>query len=109
MKKSRPGILLSVMCREADRDRMLQLLFKHTTTIGVRENISRRYILSRREETVSTDFGEVRKKVSSGYGVTREKYEYEDVSRIAREHGLSIAETVEHIQKSERSESGQMS
>ncbi len=100
MKKSRPGILLSVMCREADRDRMIQLIFKHTTTIGVRENISRRYVLSRREETVSTDFGSVRKKVSSGYGVTREKYEYEDVSRIAREQGLSLAETVEYIQKS---------
>ena len=42
MKKSRPGILLSVMCHEKDKELILRLIFKHTTTLGVRENISRR-------------------------------------------------------------------
>lgn len=92
MKKSRPGVLLSVMCREKDREEMIRLLFLHTTTLGVRENVSRRYTLSRSTEAIETPFGEVRKKVSEGYGVTREKYEYEDLARIARENGMSLEE-----------------
>ena len=45
MKKSRPGILIHVVCREAEKETMLQVLFKHTTTIGVRENLIRRYAM----------------------------------------------------------------
>ena len=102
MKKSRPGMLLSVMCREQDRDRMIRLIFTHTTTLGVRENISRRYTLARRQETVETRYGAVRKKVSEGYGVTRMKYEYEDLARIARENGLSLAEAAKEAAESDR-------
>ena len=47
MKKSRPGILLSVMCNEAKKDEMVSLIFKHTTTLGIRENVSKRYTLKR--------------------------------------------------------------
>ena len=90
MKKSRPGILLSVMCDEAYKEEMIRLIFLHTTTLGVRENISRRYKLSRKIETVDTKYGAVRKKVSEGYGVRREKYEYEDLAQIAREQNTSI-------------------
>ncbi len=96
MKKSRPGTLLRVMCREQDRDKLLHLLFEHTSTIGVREAVSRRYILERDMETLKTPYGEVRRKVSSGYGVSRSKYEYEDVARIAREQELSL-ETVKKL------------
>ncbi|NLG15008.1 MAG: nickel pincer cofactor biosynthesis protein LarC [Lentisphaerae bacterium] len=99
MKKSRPGILLAVMCHEKDKDQMIQLIFKHTTTLGVRENISRRYILARSIETMATEYGEVRKKVSTGYGVTREKYEFESLARIAREQKISLAEVAERIGK----------
>lgn len=102
MKKSRPGILLSVMCHEKEKDQMIQLIFQHTTTLGIRENISRRYTLSRTVETVSTDLGEVRKKVSTGYGVKREKYEYDDMARIAREQNMSLADVTAHIQKQEK-------
>lgn len=99
MKKSRPGTLLSVMCREEDKDRMIRLIFKHTTTLGVRESISRRYTLSRTIETVSTEFGEVRKKVATGYGVKREKYEYEDIAGIAAEKGMSLRDVTDSIGK----------
>ncbi len=92
MKKSRPGTLLSVLCREGDREKMAALLLRHTTTIGVREHLCRRYTLTRREETTATPYGPVRRKISEGYGVTREKYEYEDLARIARENGLSLPE-----------------
>ena len=99
MKKSRPGTLLCVMCKEADKDKLLRLLFQHTTTLGVRENRSQRYTLDRHVETVQTKYGPVRKKVATGYGVTREKYEYEDLAAIARQQGLSIAQVQEEITK----------
>lgn len=95
MKKSRPGTVLHVMCAESVKDKMIELIFKHTTTIGIRENISRRYTLSRSMHRVQTPYGEVRKKISEGYGVTREKYEYEDLARIARERGMAIQEVLE--------------
>lgn len=92
MKKSRPGILLEVMCREEDRDRILELIFLHTTTLGVREQFSRRYTMTRSIETVKTPYGDIRKKVSAGYGTKRAKYEYEDLAAIARENGMSLRE-----------------
>lgn len=97
MKKSRPGVLLYVMCQREDKEAMLHLIFKHTATLGVRENISRRYTLSRTVETIPTKFGEVRKKISVGYGVTREKYEYEDIARIAREQDMSFLDVADRI------------
>lgn len=92
MKKSRPGTLLRVMCRKQDREKLLELIFSHTTTIGVRETVTRRYVLDRKLETLHTPYGEVHRKVSAGYGVSRSKYEYEDLARIAREKNVSLEE-----------------
>lgn len=92
MKKSRPGTLIRIMCGERDKESILALLFKHTTTIGVRETITHRYILDRKLETVQTPYGEVRRKDSTGYGAQRSKFEYEDLARIAKERGCSLAE-----------------
>ena len=92
MKKNRPGLLLRVMCRPADRERMLSLLFRHTTTIGVRESAMTRYVLDRREEVLATSYGEVRQKISSGYGAVRTKLEFEDLKKIALSRGISLAE-----------------
>ena len=101
MKKSRPGILLSVMCHEKDKELILRLIFKHTTTLGVRENISRRYTLSRSIVSVPTKYGNVRKKVSAGYGVTKEKYEFDDIAHIARENEMNLFDVSEQIKKQE--------
>lgn len=90
MKKGRPGILLTLLCKKAETDRFTRLIFKHTTTIGIRENAFKRHILSRDEVLCDTEYGKVRKKVSLGYGVRREKYEYEDLKSIADERGESI-------------------
>lgn len=94
MKKSRPGVLLHVMCREKDRESIVQTMFQYTTTIGIRENKLCRYVLDRHIRTVETPYGSVQCKVSSGYGVERKKYEYDDLSRIAKEKGISISEAV---------------
>jgi hypothetical protein len=92
MKKNRPAILLTCICREADREKMISFMFKHTTTIGIRESLSNRYVLDRCDKTVNTNYGEVRVKRSSGYGVVREKAEYDDLERIAVENGIDISE-----------------
>ena len=97
MKKSRPGTLLSVLCHEAEKEKLELVIFQNTTTIGVREHACSRYTLKRSFETVQTPYGEVQKKISSGYGVTREKYEYEDLARIARVQGMSLEEVRKSI------------
>ena len=97
MKKSRPGVLITVLCREEKKEAMVHLLLKHTTTLGVREFPCRRYALSRTMEVVNTPFGPVRKKVSSGYGVRREKLEYDDLAKIAKEQHISLAEALDQI------------
>ena len=94
MKKGRPATILTVMCadEESEKERFVRLIFRYTTTIGIRELISERYILDRSEEILNTAYGKVRCKKVSGYGVERSKPEYEDLARIARERGISIAE-----------------
>lgn len=92
MKKSRPGVKLTCMCRERQREQMLECIFKHTTTLGVREYVCKRYELGRSEKTVRTQDGEVRVKTSSGYGAVREKAEYEDLAALARKSGKTIAQ-----------------
>lgn len=92
MKKNRPGILLTVMCKSEQKDEMLSLIFKYTTTLGIREYTPNRYTLTRREITLKTQFGNVRGKKSEGYGTTTVKAEYEDLARIARENNISIKE-----------------
>ena len=96
MKKSRPGVMLCVICREEEREKMVGLVFRHTTTLGIRENRSRRYTLQRRIEEIETSCGTVRVKLSSGYGVEKRKIEYDDLARIAREKGISIEEAAKN-------------
>ena len=99
MKKGRPGTLIRVMCRPDDKEKMLNLIFKHTSTIGVRETVTNRYVLKRDIRAVDTALGEVHVKESTGYGTSRSKYEYEDLARIAREKGMSLAEVKAELNK----------
>ena len=92
MKKSRPGVMLTCMCRSDKRDEMLRCIFKHTTTLGVREYVCNRYSLTRSIDTVQTEYGAVRIKKAEGYGVKRSKAEYDDLAKLARENDTTIAE-----------------
>ena len=73
---------------------------KHTTTLGVRRQDLSRYALRRKIETVDTDWGKVRVKRASGMGAAREKYEYDDLAALAKEHGVSLGEVREMIRNS---------
>ncbi len=97
MKKNRPGIMICVLCREQDKERMSREIFRYTSTLGIRETTAVRSILHRTSETVSTPCGEVRIKKGYGYDVGKEKAEYEDLARLAREQGVSLREILKKL------------
>ena len=97
MKKSRPGVMLTVLCRPEDRERMAGLIFKHTSTLGIRESTCKRYTLERSFREAESPYGPVRVKSVRGFGAEREKAEYEDLARIARERGIGLEEVRKSI------------
>lgn len=101
MKKGRPGSVLTVMLSddEAEKERMIGLIFRYTSTIGIREVISERHILDREEKVIDTPYGKVRCKIVSGYGVRRHKFEYDDLAGIAKERRISIAEVRDELDR----------
>ena len=99
MKKNRPGVMLTVLCKSEESEKLLQCLFRHTTTLGVRESVCPRYTLRRSFRTVETEAGPVRMKCAEGFGVRREKPEFEDLARIARERGISLREAAALVEK----------
>jgi hypothetical protein len=91
MKNSRPGTLLTVLCRPEDASKLTQLIFTETTTLGVRRREEVRETLARRWESVRTIWGDVRMKIASMNGtVTNYAPEYEDCRRIAAEHHVPL-------------------
>lgn len=91
MKKNRPGILLTCICPPEERDRFTVLFFLHTTTRGVRYQLYERAKLESTFETRHTPYGNIRVKKSSGYGIEKEKPEFEDLKSIVLKHHCSVS------------------
>ena len=90
MKKQRPGVLLTVLCREEHRDEIIGLIFRESTTFGIREQRVQRQVLDRTHETVETPYGPVRIKVGRWLGaVTTRAPEMDDCIARAAERGVS--------------------
>ena len=98
MKKNRPGHMLVCLCNPEDELKMAGILIKHTTTFGVRSSSWRRYTLDRSIETVNTEYGSVRVKKGTGFGVNKAKAEYDDVSALAESMGISMRELKTKLQ-----------
>jgi len=91
MKKNRPGMLLTVLCRPEDAERLTQFVFAETTTLGVRRREESRETLARHWESVTTPWGAVRIKIASMNGaVTNYAPEYEDCKKLAAEHRVPL-------------------
>lgn len=88
MKKGRPAYMLTVLCNHSDTDKFVRLIFKHTTTIGIRKYTPSRYTLDR----TLTDCGGVQIKRSEGFGEIKQKPEFDNVKKIAIEKDISIFE-----------------
>ena len=97
MKKSRPALLLSCICTADKRDDVVRAVFRHTSTIGIREYKCGRYILDREEKQEDTKYGKLRIKAVSGYGVKREKPEFEDAAKAAEENNVPLFEIKNEI------------
>ena len=99
MKKGRPGYLLTVLCDTSDKETIAHLIFKHTSTIGIRECLMSRMVLNREFATVGTTHGEVRIKISEGYGVRKAKPEFEDLKAISSAENISITDLRKEIDR----------
>jgi len=104
MKKNRPGMLLTVLCRPGDTNSLMDLIFAETTTFGARTYTAQRRVLPREWVTVATSLGDVRVKVSRVNGHIRHATpEYEDCRKLAEEKKVPlqtvIAEAVRAYEK----------
>ena len=92
MKKGRPGHILVCTCHRKDFDGMVSTIFANTSTAGVRAAVKERLVLDRRFEEREVEGREVRIKIYEGFGVRREKPEFEDLKRISEETGVPVAD-----------------
>jgi uncharacterized protein (TIGR00299 family) protein len=93
MKKNRPATLVRVLCRPADADALMAILFAETSTLGVRQQLLTRHCLARTIHTVETPYGLVRVKVAGlGDGQVKAAPEYEDCRRLAEASGVPLRE-----------------
>jgi uncharacterized protein (TIGR00299 family) protein len=99
MKKGRVGLSFTCMCAVNDKDKMLPLIFKHTSTLGIREYVCRRHTLQKEQTEVQTKYGPVRIKTARGFGVKKSKPEYEDIAKIAREKNISLQDILKELDK----------
>jgi len=88
MKKSRPAVMLSCLCKEDTSDALAEVMIKHTTTLGVRIIKHDRLIMERSIKTVQTEYGNIRVKHAQGHGVTKLKPEYDDIQAAAKKHDV---------------------
>ncbi len=93
MKKNRPGVLLTVLCKAEHFDALVDLLLKETTTLGVRYYEAKRRILARDTEKVHTEFGEISVKIArDGNRIVHFQPEFDDCVAIAEKSGVSLLE-----------------
>ncbi|MFY9747254.1 MAG: nickel pincer cofactor biosynthesis protein LarC [Acidobacteriaceae bacterium] len=96
MKKGRLGTLLTVLCKPEHEDKLEKLLFRETTTLGIRRREEERVILEREFVTVDTQYGKVRMKIASSAGeIFNAMPEYDDCRRAAREHAVALRAVME--------------
>lgn len=90
MKKSRPGILLTVVCHPERVQECEAVIFRETTTLGIRHAVQQRRVLRREIQTVQTNLGEIRVKVAWGEGgaIANVQPEYEDCAALAKKHTI---------------------
>lgn len=97
MKKNRPAYQLNVICKEEDIEKLEGIIFRETTTIGIRRQKMERSVLKRQVQTVRTSLGEARVKACFMEGGMRAYPEYESVRELCRKNGLSFQETYQKI------------
>ena len=96
-KKSRPAVVLTVLCKPHDADALAAELLRHTSTFGVRRTDCQRYAMQVSSETVETVHGPIRRKTGTGYGLAKAKWEYEDLAAAAKRENLPLSRVLEDL------------
>lgn len=99
MKKMRPGVKLSVVCDEAKRNTLIDIIFRETTSIGVRYHEMPRITMERKHGNVATGHGKVGMKISRSGNFRKATPEYEDCRKIAEERGVPLLEVIEEAKR----------
>jgi pyridinium-3,5-bisthiocarboxylic acid mononucleotide nickel chelatase len=100
MKKNRPGMLVTVLCKPEDEPKFHEMLFAETTTLGVRTYSAERRVLARQWETVHTAFGEVRIKVARLNGHIRQASpEFEDCRKLAEAKNVPLQRVMDEAMR----------
>ena len=100
MKKNRPATLLRVLCRPADVDALMSIIFAETSTLGIRQQTVTRHCLARESRTVDTPYGPVRVKMAHlSNGQAKAAPEYEDCRRLAEQHNVPLREVYQAAMK----------
>jgi len=95
MKKNRPAVLLSVLCRPELDETVMSILFEETTTLGVRRHTVERICLPRAFETVETLYGSIHIKVARWNGIEHRMPEFEDCRKAAEAYKVPLAEVMQ--------------
>ena len=104
MKKNRPGVLLTCLCRPGDADRLASEILRHTSTFGVRRTDCRRYALAVSMDAVETPWGTIPRKTGTGYGIAKSKPEYGVLAEIAAERKVPLAAVREAYDRAEQAQ-----
>jgi len=99
MKKGRPGMILSAITERGKLDAVNAVIFKETTTLGVRTIPSERFKLPRSSREVKTSLGPVKVKVVVNEGTERIVPEFEECKRIAREKNMALKDVYKILEK----------
>ncbi len=99
MKKNRPGVIMTCLCRPEDADQLAVEILRQTSTFGVRRTDCPRYALTVSTDTMETAYGPILRKSGTGYGLNKSKPEYGTIAKAAKEHGVTLAAVREAYDK----------
>jgi uncharacterized protein (TIGR00299 family) protein len=95
MKKSRSGVMLTALAEPTSANALERVIWRETTSFGIRRHTARRAKLSRRHEVVATPYGDVRMKIGSAEDFETAAPEFEDCRTAARQHGVAVRQVMQ--------------
>ena len=97
LKNNQTGVRLHCLCQFEDKNRFTELLFKYTSSNAIQYQMYSQLKLDTTIEEIHTNYGTIRKNVSTGYGVRKSKYEFDDLKHVAANEGVSIKELLQQL------------
>lgn len=97
MKKNRPAVLLECLCKPEEKDKFTRLIFSETTTRGMRFNLMQRCIMDYEISEIETEYGKIRIKKNTGFGITKAKPEYDDIKSAAKRHNIPFEKVYKSV------------